>query len=937
MRFLHTLILILILSYSISSFGQILDISPVFPTTSDDITIIYDATQGNGALTGTTTVYAHMGLITSESTSPTDWKHVQGNWGTPDSKVLMTNIGNNKHQIDINFPAFFDSWTPGEEVLQLSFVFRNADGSTVGRDTDGSDIFYDMFDPANGLVTIFLNPTSNAFVADISTSIPVVAAASLSSTLTLYDNGTQVYQTTGQDLNFNLPVNTSGNHLIQLVADTGSETDTASFQFAVNPVQTVLDPPAGTEPGIEILDNTSVRLSLYAPNKDFVYVLGSFNNFYPDVNYFMNKSTDGNTFWLDITGLNPGSTYAFQYFVDGDIKIADPYSEVILDPGNDGFVPDVTFPNLTYPDNASGLLTQFTLDPTPYDWQVTDFVKPDKEKLVIYELLVRDFVARHDYQTVIDSLDYLQNLGINAIELMPVNEFEGNSSWGYNPSYHNAIDKYYGQPDDFRAFVDACHERGIAVIIDVVFNHAFSQSPLCQLYWNANDFRPSSDNPWLNEFPKHAFNVGYDFDHESVATQQYMDRILKRWMIDYKIDGFRFDLSKGFTQVETCDGMGNDCDVAAWSAYDASRVALLKRMADEMWATSPDAYVILEHLSVNQEEKELSDYGMMLWGNMNYNYNQATMGFGNSGLSWGYYGSRGWNDPHLITYMESHDEERLMYKNLEFGNNSGSYNIKELNTALERCELGAVFFFPIPGPKMIWQFGELGYDINIDFNGRTGEKPILWEYFEESNFHRRQLYFVYKSLIHLRNTEPAFHTDDVSLSLGDMKTKKIFLNHSDMNVAIFGNFDVVNNNMTLNFQNDGMWFEYFSGDTLNVSGDVSATFRPGEYRLYTTKKVDNPVQEVISVRDINNLISNIHLFPNPVSDKLYLNYSLTENTNVEMSLFNHLGQLVYNQDMGYQFSGENLMEMEIPHLGSGIYYIQIKTKSGMAGKKFVKQ
>ncbi|WP_243664309.1 alpha-amylase family glycosyl hydrolase [Rhodothermus marinus] len=93
---------------------------------------------------------------------------------------------------------------------------------------------------------------------------------------------------------------------------------------------------------------------------------------------------------------------------------------------------------------------------------MTDFERPPAHELVIYELLIRDFVARHDYATLIDTLDYLERLGVNAIELMPVAEFDGNISWGYNPAFHLALDKYYGPADDLKRFVDECHRRGIA-------------------------------------------------------------------------------------------------------------------------------------------------------------------------------------------------------------------------------------------------------------------------------------------------------------------------------------------------------------------------------------------------------------------------------------------------------------------------------------------
>jgi hypothetical protein len=168
-------------------------------------------------------------------------------------------------------------------------------------------------------------------------------------------------------------------------------------------------------------------------------------------------------------------------------------------------------------------------------------------------------------------------------------------------------------------------------------------------------------------------------------------------------------------------------------------------MADKIWAVNPKAFVILEHFAANTEEQELAAYknGMLVWGNANYNFNEATMGYndgGNSNFSWASYQMRGYSKPGLVAYMESHDEERLMYKNRMYGNSSGSYNIKNLNTALNRNEMAATFFLSLAGPKMIWQFGELGYDYSINRceNGsvssdcRTSPKPVVWDYYEDS-------------------------------------------------------------------------------------------------------------------------------------------------------------------------------------------------------------
>lgn len=153
----------------------------------------------------------------------------------------------------------------------------------------------------------------------------------------------------------------------------------------------------------------------------------------------------------------------------------------------------------------------------------------------------------------------------------------------------------------------------------------------------------------------------------------------------------------------------NPTDVNAWGAYDASRIAIWKNIYDTMQKASANSYCILEHFADNTEEKELSDYGMLLWGNANYNFNQATMGF-NSDASFNYAfaNGRGWSQQHLVTYMESHDEERLMYKNIMYGNTSGAYSTRDLATGLKRNEMAAAFWALTPGPKSCGNLGNWG-------------------------------------------------------------------------------------------------------------------------------------------------------------------------------------------------------------------------------------
>ncbi|MFZ5939156.1 MAG: alpha-amylase family glycosyl hydrolase, partial [Bacteroidota bacterium] len=549
-----------------------------------------------------------------------------------------------------------------------------------------------------------------------------------------------------------------------------------------------------------------------------------------------------------------------------------------------------------------------------YTWKNSTFEAPAMGSLVVYETLLRDFLAAHDWKTLTDTLGYFQRLGVSAIELMPFSEFEGNESWGYNPSFYFAPDKYYGPKNDLKRFIDSCHSRGIAVIQDMVLNHSMGQSPLAILYWDNANNRPAADNPWYNATsPNTAYSWGSDFNHESAATKAFVSRVVSYWLDEYKVDGFRFDFTKGFTNT-VGDG---------W-AYDASRISILKRIADTIWQHNPQAYVILEHFTDNAEETVLTNYGMAVWGNLNYAYGQASMGF-NSGwdLTWISYKYRGFNNPNLVGYMESHDEERQMYRNLNWGNSSGDYNIRDLATALSRVELTSTFFIPIPGPKMIWQFGEMGYDYSIDYNDRVGNKPIRWDYLDVMS--RERLFLTFAALNKLKTTEPAFSSTEYFTDLAN-KVKLISINDEDMDVRIVGNFDVVSNTGVVNFSRTGTWYDYFSGEMMNVSQtNTTFTLAPGEYHIFTTKALETP-DRPNSIRPVNAGQESLLVYPNPASDLLMVETGGKEGS---LCLFNMNGQKVLEQ-MARDFSGQ----LRIGSLSPGAYLLIFTDRDG--GRSFAR-
>lgn len=956
------LLFLCICFYGIQAQGQLLTGSLVFPSDADNLSIILDASKGNAGLNNygsLNDVYVHTGVITNLSSSGSDWKYVklgsQSPWGKTLPELQAVSLGNNRWRYDIvNIRAFYGV-PAGETILKIAILFRNGNGTLKQANIDGTDMYLPVYTSNLALrftlpiLQPILLPIPEPISKQVGDNISVVAQANTSANFTLYYNGSVVQTASSVTSVAATPTITqSGSQELVAEAVKGSVTVRDTIKFFVSGSNNIAPLPAGVRDGINYeAGNTAATLVLYAPGKNRVSVIGEFpgSNWIEQTAFAMNKTPDGNYWWLRLTGLTPGTEYAFQYLVDGNLRVADPYSEKILDPWNDGSIPAATFPNLkAYPTGkTTGIVGILQTAPPAYNWAVTNFARPDKRSLIIYELLVRDFVLAHDWKTIRDTLNYLQRLGINAIELMPVNEFDGNESWGYNPAFFLAPDKYYGTANALKEFIDTCHKRGIAVLLDVVLNHTTGNSPLAALYWNTSLNQPAANNPWLNETARHPFNVFHDFNHESLATRYFSSRVIEYWLKEFKVDGYRFDLSKGFTQVNS------GSNVALWGQYDASRIAIWKRYYDTMQAKSSGSYAILEHFAANSEEVELSNYGMLLWGNNTYNYQEAAMGFlPNSNFEGSIFTSRGWAQPHLVGYMESHDEERLMYKNNQFGNSAGSYNTRTLATALKRMELTAAFGLLTPGPKMIWQFGELGYDFSINYctdgsvnaNCRTGNKPIRWDYRLQPE--RQALFTVYSKLNQLR-THPMyrnnFTSNRITYSLGGA-FKWMQLVTDTSNICVLGNFDVGPATANVTFPNSGTWFEHITGETYTATGAAqSITLQPGEYKVYLSRKLTS-TGPITAIR--NNLSPadagfQVRLFPNPVNKRAIYEIDVKVPGKITSELFTADGRQLKVLFSGKLSAGKHSMALgtAIDQLPPAHYILSVKNSSATRSIHFI--
>jgi len=940
--------------------AQLLNWSPPFPTESNagqTLVITVDATKGNQGLlnyTPTSDVYVHTGVITNLSTTPNDWRYVKfnQNFNLPNPQLQATYLGNNKWQFTITGSLKTYYGVPaGETILKIAILFRNGNGTRKQANIDESDMYIPVY--GNVLdVRIFQPPLQPKFIPvpepqnwPVGTNFNFGVIVNKTSNVTLYHNGSILATGTNVADTFVTAgtVTAIGNQQLVVEANDGTTTKRDTINIFVSPPGSPVAPlPSGVKDGINYEPgDTSVTLVLRAPGKNKVTLIGDFNNWIQNINHILNKTPDGKFFWIRLRPLTPGTEYAYQYIVDDSIKIADPYTEKVLDPFNDPFISSATYPNLKpYPAGQTGIVSVLQTAKPSYTWAIDNFSRPDKRNLIIYKMLVRDFVAAHDWKTVSDSLNYLKTLGVSAIEVMPFNEFEGNISWGYNPNFYFAPDKYYGPENTLKRFIDSCHKKGIAVVMDIALNHSFGSSPMVQLYWDAVNSRPASNNPWFNPVAKHAFNVGYDMNHGTADTKYFFGRVVEHWLQKFKIDGFRFDLSKGYTQTQTCDNNGNNCNVGAWSAYDASRVAIWKGYYDTVQNKSAGAYAILEHFADNTEEKELADYGMLFWGNLNYNYMEAAEGtVANSDFNPGIYTTRGWTKPHLVTYMESHDEERIMYNSINNGNSSAGYNIRDTATALKRMELNAAFLFTIPGPKLFWQFGELGYDYPINYcpNGtinnacRTDPKPIRWDYLNDNR--RKNVYTTYSKLLNLRLHpwyKEVFMTGTIDRSLnGAVKWIKVSSAADTSDLLVVGNFDVNAQFATVTFQTAGTWYDLLNNTTFSATGtSQTITLQPGEFHVYVNRNVNNLTATPVINVPWNGSTLEAKAYPNPISlSGFNVEVNLPQSGNVTIELYNHLGQYVSNLYNNFLIRGTHQLALKKKTASNGIYYLKIQSKN----------
>ncbi len=541
-----------------------------------------------------------------------------------------------------------------------------------------------------------------------------------------------------------------------------------------------------------------VEFRLFAPYNEQVALIGTFNNWQPQP---MTKEDTG--WWKISLPLQDGDyTYKFQvkslsfFQVGQTVDVADPCAVQI---------------SLDVAENACLTVKNGKRVNTSYQWKNDDKPLPANDSLVVYELHVGDFSGgpgddtdgkpKGKFQNVIEKLDYLAGLGINAIELMPCNEFPGERSWGYNPRNIYAVENDYGTPDDLCRLVDECHGRGIRVIHDGVYNHSEEKAPLTQIdytYWYYKD------NP---DEPANRFGPKFDYEHydENLkifpARQHVRDAILF-WIDQFHIDGIRFDATYLIKHFDFLD----------WLHAEIFQHIKVKPF-----------YTIAENIP---QDPAIAGPNGPLDGAWHENFMQqltaTILGTEHNGRQpfdldalvtvldpqkEGFLGAF-----NVVNYIDNHDHDRINYQLGAAANTFG-------DAAFRRLKLGASMLLTAPGIPMLWMGQEWGEALAKT----TDWERISWALLENPQNADLQRY--YAGLIYLRKSTRALQSNTFEEVFADPERSILAYKRWDdgggVVVVLLNLKDTFAGDVQIpNWPGDGKWHEYHNNYDVEVQGGV---------------------------------------------------------------------------------------------------------------------
>jgi 1,4-alpha-glucan branching enzyme len=574
---------------------------------------------------------------------------------------------------------------------------------------------------------------------------------------------------------------------------------------------------------VDLVRPGTVTFVLHAPHKPFISVVGDFNGW--DTRAHPLKTDGSGTWWTTLR--HPGQTrYGFYVLVDDDTHawVGDPYATEV----------DWT------PKAPWGVLGA---KPHRFRWTDSAWRTPPLRDLVIYEACVRDAAGVwHGNRPLYGNFERLRSLiphmvrtGVNAVELMPIQAFPGDSSWGYNPVFYHAIANTYGSPLDFKAFVNECHRSGIAVILDVAFNHAWGEHPYYQMYppmYGPNGERWADWNPFFHHTPS-AINMwgGVDWDHFDPETTRYFQDVVRFWLQEYHVDGFRFDWVGGVdydhrNPHEPGFNPYHGISAICWAAKAVKPDCILvgefwtlegthgDKTAQKLVHETPMDAVWNGYFHHNMEDVlnhrwqwEKKDICRTIGGFRELGYVSATQ---------------------VINYTASHDEVRpeheIKFYSAGHVERPKGMGIQDAALALARC--GLVALLSAPGVPMIYAGQEYGEDSprTIDF------APMQWS--KMGRKEGAEHYRVVQRLIRARRTHAALRSDWIEFLPTDFAHEKVVRfrrwDAEGRGAVVAINFGHETRSVGLPFPHLGSWRDVVSNRSRKVEHEY-VTVRLGPY------------------------------------------------------------------------------------------------------------
>ncbi len=458
-----------------------------------------------------------------------------------------------------------------------------------------------------------------------------------------------------------------------------------------------------------------------------------------------------------------------------------------------------------------------------YKWKHDDVPLVPNEQLVIYELHVGDFRGGMGddqkkpgkFTDVIEKLDYLADLGITAIELMPVNEFPGDHSWGYALHSIYAVENSYGTPEELCKLVDEAHARGIRVIHDAVYNHMQSEAPLTRIDYDYWFYEHNPDEASLNFGPK--FNYEFHDDNLDIwPAREYVINALRLWVEQFHIDGIRFDCTRAIKYYDLLQWFNNEAHsrvgfkpfytIAEHVPQDPT-IAGVEGPVDAAWHDNFYRQMSATAIGTNKDGREPYNTSEVL----------RLLDSRKDGFSSGY---------NTIQYLNNHDEQRVMY---QLGAMANTFD----DAAFRRAKLGASLLLTAPGIPMLWMGEEFGQP-----TPKTLEpQPLQWGLLE--NDRNKGLFQHYSHLIKLRKENPALYSDNFEPVL-DLPGRGIigFKRWNDAGDVVVvvanlqpvyaGEFEIKDAGLE-----DGLWHEMiYDYDNMILNGDLKDTLAESEVKIY---------------------------------------------------------------------------------------------------------